>query len=94
MLRCDPAGWDVEGADAEDVDGHCFYRTHDGYRFPGEHDWEGMQGTILIVQLAPHTAAPEQTQICQRSNPPRQAPRVFLCFHAVLKCRLAHNCAF
>ena len=45
MLRCDPAGWDVEGADAEDVDGHCFYRTHDGYRFPGEHDWEGMQGT-------------------------------------------------
>eukprot|EP01046_Picozoa_sp_COSAG06_P051219 COSAG06_NODE_8307_length_2207_cov_4.807400_1_plen_290_part_00 len=39
-------GWDVEGAkDAEHVDGHCFYYTGNGYRFPGYgyHDWEGMQ---------------------------------------------------
>jgi hypothetical protein len=37
-------GWDVEGGmDADSVDGHCFYFTYDGYRYPGEHDWEGMQ---------------------------------------------------
>ena len=37
-------GWDVEGgAGAEDVDGHCFYYTANGRRFPGDHDWEGMQ---------------------------------------------------
>jgi hypothetical protein len=28
---------------APDVDGHCFYRTFSGRRFPGSHDWEGMQ---------------------------------------------------
>jgi hypothetical protein len=38
-------GWDVEGGeDAAGVDGHCFYWTADGQRFPGRHDWEGMQG--------------------------------------------------
>ena len=38
-------GWDVEGgADAEDVDGHCFYRTFTGKRCPGEQAWQGMQG--------------------------------------------------
>ena len=37
-------GWDVEGGeDAEDVDGHCFYYTASGLRFPGYRDWEGMQ---------------------------------------------------
>ena len=40
-------GWDVEGGwDAEVVDGHCFYYTFDGYRFPGCHAWEGMQNAI------------------------------------------------
>ena len=35
---------DVEGgADAFSVDGHCFYDTNTGSRFPGENDWEGMQ---------------------------------------------------
>ena len=29
-------GWDVEGGvDAEYVDGHCFYDTSSGSRFPG-----------------------------------------------------------
>ena len=37
-------GWDVEGGrDAWSVDGHCFYATDSGSRFPGIHDWEGMQ---------------------------------------------------
>ena len=38
-------GWDVEGgAEAEDVDGHCFYETLDGSCWPGgNHDWEGKQ---------------------------------------------------
>jgi hypothetical protein len=37
-------GWDVEGGmDADRVDGHCFYYTGNGCRFPGRHDWEGMQ---------------------------------------------------
>ncbi len=37
-------GWDVEGGEeAEDVDGHCFYNTYRGRRFPGGIDW-GMQG--------------------------------------------------
>ena len=38
-------GWDVEGGtSAEDVDGHCFYDTRDGIRYPGGNsDWEGMQ---------------------------------------------------
>ena len=31
------------------MDGHCFYATYSGYRWPGNsepgwHDWEGMQG--------------------------------------------------
>jgi hypothetical protein len=35
-------GWDVEGGgDAEEVDGHCFYDTFSGSRWPG--NWEGMQ---------------------------------------------------
>ena len=25
------------------VDGHCFYFMHEGSRWPGESDWEGMQ---------------------------------------------------
>ena len=37
-------GWDVEGGHrAEDVDGHCFYYTTNGRRFPGGHAWEGRQ---------------------------------------------------
>ena len=37
-------GWDVEGGkNAQDVHGHCFYATGNGCRFPGGHDWEGMQ---------------------------------------------------
>ena len=43
------AGWDVEaGQEAEEVDGHCFYATGDGRRWPanahGRRNWEGMQG--------------------------------------------------
>ena len=47
-----PPGYDVEGGTEAhldyDVDGHCFYDTVDGHRFPGldadsmGHDWEGM----------------------------------------------------
>ena len=38
------SGWDVEGgANAYDVDGHCFYRTYGGHRYLGAIDWEGMQ---------------------------------------------------
>ena len=37
-------GWDVEEeALAYDPDGHCFYHTYSGRRFPGYHDWEGSQ---------------------------------------------------
>jgi hypothetical protein len=37
-------GWDVEGgAHAYNVDGHCFYSTAYGARFPGGSDWEGKQ---------------------------------------------------
>jgi len=37
-------GWDVEGgAEAYSVDGHCFYETWSGQRWPGYNDWEGMQ---------------------------------------------------
>jgi hypothetical protein len=40
-------GWEVEGGrDAQSVDGHCFYWTADGERFPGSHNWEGRQGAI------------------------------------------------
>ena len=40
-------GWDVEGGmDADRVDGHCFYLTYDGQRFPGAHNWEGMQDAM------------------------------------------------
>ena len=36
--------WDVEGGeDADDVDGHCFYYTIGGCRFPYCRPWEGMQ---------------------------------------------------
>jgi len=38
-------GWDVEGGmDPEDVDGHCFYATYSGLRFPGYRGWEGRHG--------------------------------------------------
>jgi hypothetical protein len=37
-------GGDVEGGlNAHNVDGHCFYCTGNGYRFPGCHAWEGRQ---------------------------------------------------
>jgi hypothetical protein len=37
-------GWDVEGGEsAQHVDGHCFYTTYSGLRYPGSHSWEGMQ---------------------------------------------------
>jgi hypothetical protein len=46
-------GWDVEGGkdatavkDANTVDGHCFYYTGNGFRFPGGRDWEGMEGAM------------------------------------------------
>jgi hypothetical protein len=40
------ADWNVErGANAEDVQGHSFYRTYNGgRRYPDGSDWEGMQG--------------------------------------------------
>jgi hypothetical protein len=39
-------GWDVEGGrGAPDVDGHCFYYTANGHRYPGGHHWEGWQST-------------------------------------------------
>eukprot|EP01046_Picozoa_sp_COSAG06_P051527 COSAG06_NODE_8424_length_2179_cov_42.028379_1_plen_342_part_10 len=39
-------GWDVAGgSNAQVVDGHCFFHTGDGSRFPGGHkDWPGIQG--------------------------------------------------
>jgi hypothetical protein len=38
------SGWDVEGGEkAHSVDGHCFYETFNGHRYPGKHDWEGKQ---------------------------------------------------
>ena len=44
MLGVIRPGWDVEaGVNAYNVDGHCFYRTATGDRFPGNHDWEGRQ---------------------------------------------------
>jgi hypothetical protein len=37
-------GWDVEGGtSAVTVDGHCFYNTGYGFRYPDMHSWEGMQ---------------------------------------------------
>ena len=37
-------GYDVEGgANAQHVDGHCFYWKGEGWRYPGDHDWEGRQ---------------------------------------------------
>eukprot|EP01046_Picozoa_sp_COSAG06_P034120 COSAG06_NODE_3546_length_5201_cov_21.568013_1_plen_491_part_10 len=41
LIRAD---WDVEGGkDAQAVQGHCFYYTYFGQRYPGVSDWEGMQ---------------------------------------------------
>jgi hypothetical protein len=38
-------GWDVEGGyNAKGVHGHCFYDTSEGSCWPGDRDWEGMQG--------------------------------------------------
>ena len=35
-------GWDVAGeAEAHVADGHCFYGTYIGWRWPGRRDWEG-----------------------------------------------------
>eukprot|EP01046_Picozoa_sp_COSAG06_P079575 COSAG06_NODE_26993_length_603_cov_1.166667_1_plen_121_part_10 len=38
-------GWDVAGGkDAHNADGHCFFGTYTGARFPGGHtDWPGSQ---------------------------------------------------
>ena len=37
-------GWDVEGGEFPHwVDGHCFYGARTAERFPGTHEWEGMQ---------------------------------------------------
>ena len=38
-------GWDVEGVvnAAVHTDGHCFYDTYSGLRFPGNKHWEGSQ---------------------------------------------------
>jgi hypothetical protein len=37
-------GWDVEGGmDAFLVNGHCFYDTFSGHRFPNVLSWEGLQ---------------------------------------------------
>ena len=37
-------GWNVEGdEDADEVDGHCFYWTLNGGRYPGDIEWEGRQ---------------------------------------------------
>ena len=45
MLGVIRPGWNAEGgADAYNVDGHCFYSTGGGHRYPGWHGWEGMQG--------------------------------------------------
>ena len=36
--------WDVEGGvNAIHDDGHCFYSTHDGHRYPCRRTWEGIQ---------------------------------------------------
>ena len=40
-------GWDVEaGQHAQFVNGHCFYATANGTRWPGYDSWEGMQGVM------------------------------------------------
>ena len=37
-------GWDEEGGmEAYMVPGHCFYSTANGYRSPGNCDWQGIQ---------------------------------------------------
>ena len=66
-------GWDVEGgADAEDADGHCFYSTYYGTRFPGHVDWEGTQrareqgdriGTILDLDQGSMTVWKNDVQM-------------------------------
>eukprot|EP01046_Picozoa_sp_COSAG06_P024721 COSAG06_NODE_2032_length_7794_cov_35.231839_1_plen_402_part_00 len=44
LIRAD---WGVEGGSwAQNVQGHCFYSTYSGIRFPGQSDWEGMQGAM------------------------------------------------
>ena len=41
LIRAD---WDVEGGEnANWVEGHCFYYTDDGKRYPDDSEWEGMQ---------------------------------------------------
>jgi hypothetical protein len=47
MIGAIRPGWDMEGGkNAYGVDGHCFYNTDDGSRYPGGWDWEGMQGAM------------------------------------------------
>ena len=44
MLGVVRPGWDAEGGvNAFGVDGHCFYCTADGARWPGCHSWERIQ---------------------------------------------------
>eukprot|EP01046_Picozoa_sp_COSAG06_P054732 COSAG06_NODE_9840_length_1806_cov_1.974810_1_plen_505_part_10 len=39
------ADWNVQGGEsALFVQGHCFYDTHDGQRYPDRSGWKGMQG--------------------------------------------------
>jgi hypothetical protein len=46
-------GWDVEGGeDAADVDGHCFYYTGNGLRYPGRLGWEGARNWAIVMQGA------------------------------------------
>jgi hypothetical protein len=35
---------DSMDVDVEDVQGHCFFYTYNGWRYPGQRDWQGMQG--------------------------------------------------
>ena len=45
-------GWDVEGgANAYDVDGHCFYQTCQGTRFPGQINWAGIRARRTYAGL-------------------------------------------
>ena len=44
MFGVIPPGWDMHGGtDAPDVDGHCFFGTYGGERYPSGIGWQGMQ---------------------------------------------------
>ena len=53
LLGVSHPGWDSElkansegeiAVDASDQEGHCYYYTGNGRRFPGGHDWDGRAG--------------------------------------------------